>query len=75
MSDTDKTKVSFTFDDDSLTSLKRFADEFYDGDLAACVHDSLVTNRAIRQQIHQGYTSVIVRNPIKDQERILMLLP
>lgn len=66
-------RVVFTFDERSLESLKRLAEQGQYPSMADAVRDALRVRRALQQQAEQGYIECIVRNPKSGQERVLLI--
>jgi Arc/MetJ-type ribon-helix-helix transcriptional regulator len=66
-------RVVFTFDERSLESLRRLAEQGQFPSMADAVRDALRVRRALQQQAEQGYIECIVRNPKSGQERVLLI--
>jgi hypothetical protein len=66
-------RVVFTFDENSLRSLEEIKTAGHFRSLAETVRNSLQINRALQNQVKQGYTEVLVRNPDSSEERVLVI--
>lgn len=70
---TDSKRVVFTFDSRSYDALKQLTRDTGSRSMADTVREALRIARALKVQADHGYTEVIVRNPKKDRERILVI--
>jgi hypothetical protein len=66
-------RVVFTFDERSFRSLEEIKKSGRFGTFAETVRSALQVNRALQDQVKQGFREVVVRNPKTNQERILVL--
>ena len=68
-----KKRVVFTFDERSLQNLEQIKDGMKLDSLAETVRSSLTVSRALQQQVKQGFTEVVVRNPESKEERVIVI--
>ncbi len=73
MATQEKIRVAFTFDVHSLADLEEMKEEGPYSCLAETVHDSLQITRALQTQAKNGYNEIIVRDPVPEEERLLMI--
>ena len=66
-------RVVFTFDERSLESLKTMTDQGRYPSMANVVKDSLQITQALQNQVAQGFTEIIVRNPETNVERVIVI--
>lgn len=66
-------RVVFTFDERSLVSLESLKQKKGYGTLAETVRDSIRITGAIQKQSENGFTEVIVRNPVTGQEKVMIV--
>ncbi len=71
MATEEKTRVVFTFNQNSLSALEEIKEIGNYSTLAETVHDSLQIMRTLQNQAQRGYHQVIVRNPWTENERLL----
>jgi len=64
-------RVVFTFDEDSLERLNEIQQIGQFASLGEAVSDSLRINHALQTQAAEGFTEIIVRNPVTGQERVM----
>ena len=69
----DKTRVAFTFDEQSLAGLEEIQKDGNYSCFAETVRDSLQINRALQIQAKKGYNEIIVRNTETGDERVLVI--
>jgi hypothetical protein len=67
------TRVIFTFDKDSLESLRKIQEKMGFKSLAETVRESLRLANSLREQAEQGYSELILRNPETNKERELVV--
>ncbi len=65
-------RIAFTFDDESLETLRETQNLGKYVTLAEAVRDSLGTFNALQEEVEHGYTEVVVRNPETGRERVLL---
>ena len=65
-------RVIFTFDSHSLANLEMLRAKKGFTSLGGAVRDAIRLNFAIQNQIEQGFTEIIVRNPETGKERVLV---
>ena len=63
----------FSFDEQSLDSLKRITKQGRFPSMADTVRESLQVSRALQVHAGQGFTEVILRNPETQEERVLVI--
>ena len=68
-----KTRIAFTFDEQSLAGLEKIKDDGNYSCFAETVRDSLQINRALQTQAKKGYNEIIVRDPETGNERVLVI--
>ena len=66
-------RVVFSFDEQSLDSLKRITEQGHFSSMADTVRESLQISRALQVQAEHGFTEVIVRNPETKEERVVVI--
>ena len=66
-------RVVFTFDAHSLADLEEMKEEGPYSSLAETVHDSLQITRSLQNLAKRGYSEIIVRDPVTEEERLLMI--
>jgi hypothetical protein len=66
-------RVVFTFDDSSLESLNAVKERGDFSSLATAVRDSVQLAEVLQDQVADGFTEVVVRNPRTNQERTLVI--
>ena len=69
----DSKRVVFTFDERSLRSLEEIKEAGHFRTLADTVRNSLQINRALQDQVEQGFQEIVVRNPETREERVLVI--
>lgn len=65
-------RITFTFDDRSLSTLEDLKAKGRFSSMGEAVRDSLQLNSTVHSQELQGFTEVILRNPITREERIVV---
>ncbi len=66
-------RVVFTFDEASFTLLQQMTQELDFGSPAVTIREALRIVRAIQKQATEGYTEVVVENPVTlDQRRLVI---
>lgn len=66
-------RVIFSFDDRSLESLKKVTEDGHYASMAETVRDSVTINKALREQVEQGYSEIVLRNPKTGEERVVVI--
>lgn len=66
-------RVVFSFDERSLESLQKLKDQGRFSSLGEAVRESLQISRIIQFQASQGFTEVIVRNPVTKEQRVIVI--
>ena len=69
----EKTRIAFTFDEQSLAGLEKIKNDGNYSCFAETVRDSLQINRALQTQAKKGYNEIIVRDPETGDERVLVI--
>ena len=73
MATKEKTRVAFTFDEQSLAGLEEIKKDGNYSCFAETVRDSLQINRALQTQAKKGYNEIIVRHAETGDERVLVI--
>ena len=73
MATNEKTRVVFTFNQNSLAALEEIKENGNYSTLAETVHDSLQITRTLQKLAQRGYRQIIVRDPKTDEERLLTI--
>lgn len=66
-------RVVFTFDDQSLDTLKALKDRGGFSSMGTAVRESVQLNEILQDQVSEGFTEVILRNPKTNQEKTLLI--
>jgi hypothetical protein len=66
-------RVVFTFDDSSLESLKQVRERGEFSSMGTAVRDSIQLSEVLQDQVADGFTEVILRNPRTNQEKTLVI--
>jgi hypothetical protein len=66
-------RVVFTFDNSSLATLKQVKEKGEFGSLGTAVRESLTLSDTLQEQVAQGFTEVVVRNPKTKQEKTIIV--
>ena len=66
-------RVVFTFDDSSLESLKQVQERGNFSSMGTAVRDSVQISEVLQDQVADGFTEVILRNPRTNQEKTLVI--
>ena len=70
----EKTRIVFTFDEDSLAGLEEIKEDGNYSCFAETVRDSLQITRSLQKLAKRGYSETIVRDPKTQEERLLIIL-
>lgn len=65
-------RVVFTFDDSSLESLKQVQERGDLSSMGTAVRESVQLSEVLQDQVAEGFTEVVLRNPKTNQEKILV---
>lgn len=66
-------RVVFTFDDGSLASLKQVQERGVFSSMGTAVRESIQLSEVLQDQVADGFTEVILRNPRTSQEKTLVI--
>ena len=66
-------RIVFTFDPKSMGSLEAVKDKGRFSSLGTAVRESILVNEVLHNQVAQGFTEVVVRNPITKQEKTIVI--
>ena len=68
-----KTRIVFTFDEQSLAGLEEMTDDGNYACFAETVRDSLQITRSLQKLAKRGYSEIIIRDPETEEERLLVI--
>jgi Arc/MetJ-type ribon-helix-helix transcriptional regulator len=66
-------RILFTFDPRSHQNLRELTDTGGFPSASDAVRDALKVARALQDQARLGFTEVVVRNPVTNQEKVMVL--
>jgi hypothetical protein len=66
-------RVVFTFDDSSLESLKQIQQRGDFVSMGTAVRDAVQLSEVLQDQVADGFTEVVLRNPKTNQEKTLII--
>lgn len=66
-------RVVFTFDDSSLESLKQIKERGDYISMGTAVRDAVQLSEVLQEQVADGFTEVVLRNPKTNQEKHLII--
>jgi hypothetical protein len=66
-------RVVFTFDEGSLESLRQIQNRGDFSSMGTAVRDSIQLSEILQDQVSEGFTEVVLRNPSTNQEKILII--
>ncbi len=66
-------RIVFSFDPGSLSSLNAVKERGKFSSLGTTVRASVQLQEVLQEQVEDGFTEVIVRNPITNQEKVLYI--
>jgi hypothetical protein len=66
-------RVVFTFDDNSLDSLKQLQSRGDYTSMGTAVRDAVQLSEVLQGQVADGFTEVVLRNPKTNQEKHLII--
>ena len=69
----EKTRIVFTFDEQSLAGLEEIKDDGNYACFAETVRDSLQITQSLQKLAKRGYSEIIVRDPKTEEERLLII--
>ena len=73
MATQEKIRVVFTFEERGLAALEEMTADGNYSCLAETVRDSLTITRALQNLAKRGYSQIIVRDPVTEEERLLII--
>ena len=73
MATKEKIRVVFTFEERGLAALEEMTADGNYSCLAETVRDSLTITRALQTHAKKGYSQIIVRDPVTEEERLLII--
>jgi hypothetical protein len=65
-------RIMFTFDNRSFDTLQEMTKEAHYPSLGTTIRDAIRITRTLQKLAGDGYTDVVVRNPITGEERTLI---
>ena len=68
-----KTRIAFTFDEQSFNVLTTLKEKGRYETLGKTVSNSIRILKTFHNQAEQGYSEVVLRNPKTNQERVLII--
>ncbi len=66
-------RVVFTFDDRSYESLKNIQERGDFSSMGTAVRESIQLSEILQDQVSQGFSEVVLRNPQTSQEKVLII--
>jgi hypothetical protein len=66
-------RIVFTFDPKSMGSLEAVKDKGRFSSLGTAVRESILVNEVLHNQVAEGFTEVVVRNPKTKQEKTIVI--
>jgi hypothetical protein len=66
-------RVVFTFDDSSLDSLKQVQTRGDFSSMGTAVRESIQLSEVLQDQVADGFSEVVLRNPQTNQEKTLVI--
>jgi len=66
-------RVVFTFDDSSLESLKNVQDRGDFSSMGTAVREAISLSEVLQDQVSEGFSEVVLRNPRTNQEKTLVI--
>lgn len=66
-------KVVFTFDEASLANLKEIKEKMGFSSLGSAVRDSIDVSETLQDEVENGFTEIIVRNPKTNEEKTIVI--
>lgn len=65
-------RVIFTFDQRSLEALEQMTKRGRYDSYSDTIREALIISRALQKQQEEGFTEIVVRDPKKGKERVLV---
>ncbi len=66
-------RVVFTFDESSLGSLKQVQERGEFSSMGTAVREAVQLSEVLQDQVNQGFTEVVLRNPRSNLEKTLII--
>lgn len=66
-------RVVFTFDDHSYETLKSLREKGDFSSMGTAVKESIQLSEILQDQVSQGFSEVVLRNPKTNQEKVLII--
>jgi len=66
-------RVVLTFDANSLDSLKQLQERGEFSSIGTAVREAVQLSEVLQEQVDDGYSEVVLRNPKTNQEKILVI--
>lgn len=66
-------RVVFTFDERSYDSLKNLQEKGDFSSMGNAVRESIQLSEILQDQLSQGFSEVVLRNPKTNQERVIII--
>ena len=66
-------RVVFTFDEQSLNTLKTVKEKGAFSSLGTAVRESVQLSEILQEQVAEGFTEVVLRNPQTNQEKTIVV--
>ena len=66
-------RVVFTFDDQSLNSLKKVQSNADFASMGTAVRESIQLSEILQNQVQSGFSELVLRNPKTNQEKVLII--
>jgi hypothetical protein len=66
-------RVVFTFDDASLESLKQIKEKRGFQSLGTAMRESIEVSETLQDQVENGFTEIVLRNPATNQEKTIII--
>lgn len=66
-------RVVFSFDDNSLESLKQVQDRGEFPSMGTAVRESIQISEILQDQVAEGFSEIVLRNPKTNQEKTIVI--
>ena len=66
-------RVVFSFDERSYASIKQLQERGAFSSMGTAVRESIQLSEILQEQISEGFTEVVLRNPKTNQEKTLLI--
>lgn len=66
-------RVVFSFDEPSLDSLRQVKEKGVFPSLGTAVRESIQLSETLQDEVENGYTEIVLRNPKTQQEKIVVI--